>query len=58
MRAMLLEQPGSPLRPVDVPVPVAGSGQLQIAVKACGLCRTDLHVFDGELNEPALPLIP
>jgi propanol-preferring alcohol dehydrogenase len=55
---MLLEQPGSPLRPVDVPVPVAGSGQLQIAVKACGLCRTDLHVFDGELNEPALPLIP
>ncbi len=58
MRAMILERPGTPLRPVDLPIPRAGSGQVLIAIRACGLCRTDLHVFDGELDKPALPLIP
>ncbi len=58
MRAMVLEQPRQPLQLKEVPVPGAGPGQLLIRVSACGICRTDLHVVDGELTEPALPLIP
>jgi propanol-preferring alcohol dehydrogenase len=58
MRAMVLQQPGQPLQLQHLPIPQPGPQQLLIAVSACGLCRTDLHVFDGELNEPALPLIP
>jgi alcohol dehydrogenase, propanol-preferring len=55
---MLLEQPGSPLRPADVREPEPGAGQLLLDVHACGICRTDLHVVDGELPDPKLPLVP
>jgi propanol-preferring alcohol dehydrogenase len=58
MRAMILERPRTPLRPVDLSVPAPGPGQLQIRVHACGVCRTDLHVVDGELTQPKLPIIP
>jgi propanol-preferring alcohol dehydrogenase len=57
MRAMVLTVPGQPLQSMTVPVPRPGPGQLLIRVGACGVCRTDLHVFDGELTEPKLPLI-
>ena len=55
---MVLEQPGEPLRPVDLPVPIPGPGQVRVGVRACGVCRTDLHVVDGELRHPKLPLVP
>ena len=58
MRAMVLEQKNGPLLPRDLPVPRPGSGELLLKVKACGICRTDLHVLDGELTEPTLPLVP
>jgi alcohol dehydrogenase, propanol-preferring len=58
MRAMVLERQREPLRPADLPDPVAGPGQVLIAVHACGVCRTDLHILDGELTEPKLPLVP
>jgi len=58
MRAMVLEAPGRPLREVERPVPSPGPGQLLLRVHACGVCRTDLHVADGDLPEPKLPLIP
>jgi len=58
MRAMLLDRPGTPLRMVDLPVPQPGSGTLLIEVEACGVCRTDLHLIDGELPHPVLPMIP
>lgn len=58
MRAMVLERQSSPLRLREVPVPEPGPGQIQLAVTACGICRTDLHVVDGDLAEPRLPLIP
>jgi propanol-preferring alcohol dehydrogenase len=57
MRAMLLEAPGMPLRAQEAPVPSPGPGQVLIRVHACGVCRTDLHILDGELAEPKLPLI-
>jgi propanol-preferring alcohol dehydrogenase len=57
MDAMLLESQGQPLRPADLPVPEPGQGQLRVRVHACGVCRTDLHIFDGELTEPKLPLV-
>ncbi len=57
MRAMLLDAPRRPLRAADVPRPGAGPGQLVLAVRACGICRTDLHVADGELQRPKLPLV-
>ena len=57
MRAMVLESPGSPLRTADVAVPETGAGQVLIAVRACAVCRTDLHIVDGELPQPKLPLI-
>ena len=57
MRAMLMDAARRPLRPADAPPPEPGSGQLLIAVRACGVCRTDLHVRDGELSHPKLPLI-
>ena len=57
MRAMLLDAPRRPLRAADIPTPEPGPGQLLLAVRACGVCRTDLHVFDGELPNPKLPLI-
>lgn len=58
MRAMVLDAPGRPLRLADVPRPDPGEGQVLIRVNACGLCRTDLHIVDGELTSPKLPLIP
>jgi len=58
MKAMILDKPGQPLRLADVEAPVPGRGQVLIRVHACGICRTDLHVVDGELTEPCLPLIP
>jgi propanol-preferring alcohol dehydrogenase len=57
MRAMLLEATGGPLRPADVPVPEPGAGQVRIEVQACGVCRTDLHIIDGELPPHKRPLI-
>jgi propanol-preferring alcohol dehydrogenase len=58
MKAMLLDQPRCPLRLADVAVPTPGRGQLLLRVLACGVCRTDLHVVDGELSHPKLPLVP
>ncbi|HEX9264482.1 MAG TPA: zinc-dependent alcohol dehydrogenase family protein [Candidatus Binatia bacterium] len=58
MRAMLLEKPGESLRLADRPIPKPSSGQVLIHVHACAVCRTDLHVVDGELTRPRLPLIP
>ncbi len=58
MRAMVLEAARQPLRAMEVPVPVPAAEQVLIRVRACGVCRTDLHIVDGELAEPKLPLIP
>ncbi len=57
MRAMVLEAPRTPLRLKEVPVPRPGPEGVLIQVEACGVCRTDLHILDGELKEPKLPLI-
>ena len=57
MRAMVLERQRQPLRPAELPEPEPGPGQVQLAVHACGVCRTDLHILDGELGEPKLPLV-
>ncbi len=57
MRAVLLDAPGRPLRPAEVPEPEAGPGQVKVRVHACGVCRTDLHLRDGELAAGHLPLI-
>lgn len=58
MRAMILDAPNQRLRLADVPSPIASSHQVLIRVHTCGICRTDLHVVDGELTNPKLPLIP
>ena len=57
MHAMVLEQPHAPLVPRELPTPRAGPGQILLRVGACGVCRTDLHVADGDLTEPKLPLV-
>ena len=57
MRAMVLERSGGPLRLVQRPVPQAGPGQLLVRVLACGVCRTDLHLLDGEVEIPQLPRV-
>ncbi|HOG02769.1 MAG TPA: alcohol dehydrogenase catalytic domain-containing protein, partial [Accumulibacter sp.] len=57
MKAMLLDTQGQPLRLAEVPRPHAGANQILLAVQACGVCRTDLHVMDGDLHGPRLPLI-
>ncbi|HVY45428.1 MAG TPA: zinc-dependent alcohol dehydrogenase family protein [Minicystis sp.] len=57
MRAMILERPGAPLREIERPAPEPGPGEVLVRVRACGVCRTDLHVVDGELPDPALPLV-
>ena len=58
MNAMVMEQPGQPLVHRSLPVPQPGPGEVLIRVKACGVCRTDLHIVDNELDQPKLPLIP
>src|SRR5262245_62057016 len=58
MRAMVLEAARKPLVLMDLPPAEPGSGQVQIHVAACAVCRTDLHVVDGELPNPKLPLVP
>jgi propanol-preferring alcohol dehydrogenase len=58
MLAMLLDRPGRPLRLAELAPPEPGPGQVLLDVKACGVCRTDLHVVDGELEEPKRPLVP
>ncbi|MBI4420981.1 MAG: zinc-dependent alcohol dehydrogenase family protein [Gemmatimonadetes bacterium] len=57
MRAMLLDQPRRPLREATLPDPEPRPGQVLLRVRACGVCRTDLHVADGELPDPKLPLV-
>jgi alcohol dehydrogenase, propanol-preferring len=57
MRAMVLEKSGRPLQFREVAVPAPGNDDVLIKVRACGVCRTDLHVYDGELPHPKLPLI-
>src|SRR5262245_56012916 len=58
MRAMQLRAPLTPLAAADVSSPPLGPRQVRVAVAACGVCRTDLHVVDGELPDPKLPLVP
>ncbi|MBU1693840.1 MAG: zinc-dependent alcohol dehydrogenase family protein [Verrucomicrobia bacterium] len=58
MKAMVLEKPGIPLQLQDQPTPRPGTGQILLRVRACAVCRTDLHVVDGELPDPVLPLVP
>lgn len=58
MRAMILRTQRQPLERVEIPVPSYGSEEILIKVRACAVCRTDLHVCDGDLKEPKLPLVP
>src|SRR3954467_12951214 len=57
MRAMVLDAAKTPLREAELPDPEPGAGQVLLEVHACGVCRTDLHIVDGELTEPKLPLV-
>jgi alcohol dehydrogenase, propanol-preferring len=57
VRAMVLRSPGEPLEEAELPDPEPGPGQAVLRVRACGVCRTDLHVLDGELTRPKLPLV-
>ena len=58
MRAMVLERAGEPLRLAELADPRPAAGQVLISVSACGVCRTDLHIVDGDLDKPKLPLVP
>ncbi|TIV22462.1 MAG: alcohol dehydrogenase, partial [Mesorhizobium sp.] len=58
MKAMVLEKPGTLLNLVDRPDPLPGAGEIRLKVVACAVCRTDLHVVDGDLPSPKLPLVP
>ncbi len=58
MRAMVLDRPKTPLVMRERPVPRPGAGEILVEVAACGVCRTDLHVVDGELPNPKLPIVP
>jgi alcohol dehydrogenase, propanol-preferring len=58
MRAMVLDRPGQPLVMRERPTPQPAAGEILVAVSACGVCRTDLHVVDGELPRPKLPIVP
>jgi len=58
MLAMVLRKIGAPLALEELPDPVPGEGELRVRVDSCGVCRTDLHVVDGELPDPKLPIIP
>ena len=55
---MVLDAAGSPLRSAELPDPAPGEGEVLLEVAACAVCRTDLHIVDGELTEPKLPLVP
>lgn len=58
MRAMVFHKVGAPLALEERPDPVPGPGQIRVRIEACAVCRTDLHVLDGDLPEPSLPLVP
>jgi propanol-preferring alcohol dehydrogenase len=58
MHAMLLKQVGGPLEWTELPERRPGAGEIRVRIGACGVCRTDLHVLDGELPEPRLPIVP
>jgi propanol-preferring alcohol dehydrogenase len=58
MKAMVLHAPGQPLQLLERPDPQPGAGEVRLRVAACAVCRTDLHVVDGELPQPRLPLVP
>jgi alcohol dehydrogenase, propanol-preferring len=58
MRAMILDRSGEPLRLAELPDPEPADGEILLRVRACGVCRTDLHIVDGELAQPKLPLVP
>src|SRR5690242_936286 len=58
MRAMVLDRPRTPLAMRERPLPAPGTGEILVAVSACGVCRTDLHVVDGDLTNPRLPVVP
>ena len=58
MRAMVMEIPGQPLIGKTIPLPVPSATQVLVKIIACGVCRTDLHIMDSELDQPKLPLIP
>ena len=58
MRAMAFHRVGQPLALEDRPIPEPGAGEVLIRISACGVCRTDLHIVDGELSRPRLPLVP
>jgi propanol-preferring alcohol dehydrogenase len=58
MKAMSLERPGELLQEVDLPLPEPRAGELLLKVRACGVCRTDLHIVDGELTDGKRPVIP
>src|SRR5579871_3064244 len=58
MHAMVLPARGAPLTPVERPDPIPGPGEVRIKVSACGVCRTDLHVVDGELPNIPYPIVP
>jgi alcohol dehydrogenase, propanol-preferring len=57
MQAIVLERPGEPLKPATLPDPTPGPGQLLLKVAACAVCRTDLHLRDGEIETPKLPVV-
>jgi propanol-preferring alcohol dehydrogenase len=57
VRAMVLDAPGQPLRATELPEPEPGAGQIKVRVHACGVCRTDLHLRDGEVSPGHLPLV-
>lgn len=58
MQAMVLRTPHAPLAMEERPIPAPGAGELRLRIEACGVCRTDLHVVDGELTRPKLPVVP
>jgi alcohol dehydrogenase, propanol-preferring len=57
MRAMVFDRVGEPLQVRELPEPTPGPGQVRIRVRACGVCRTDLHIVDGDLARPERPVI-
>lgn len=58
MRAMILQSPHQPLQLAELPLPTPDPQQVLVQIHACGICRTDLHIVDGELTDPKLPLVP